>query len=440
MNILVVDDEVASRKVMARIMSAFGQCQAVDSGNAALEAFMEALQRCQPFDLVTLDVIMPGKDGLETLLDMREMESALSHAPGKRAVIFMVTSVSHKDSMVTAVQAGCDDYLIKPVDKYLVPQKLAKFGLLTPQEPTSPTDPANQAEPEPRPAAASPPAKEKLDLGLEIMRKFKSGEISLPTPPGLFVKFHQLIKAGAGLNELANVLKQDAAVSFRLIGVSNSPFYRAQGETKTLDQALNRLGLETTCKFVYALSSRSICVSVAKKYEGQINALWKYALVCAHATELLAGSLGLTLRQDPFTLGLFHEIGKLLLLRIVAELEKEGTLGASLDSAEVANTLEAYSGQFGAVLLKKWGFAPEYSQVARHHADLTKADPLTPELLVVHAARALARTVPGDKAPEELAALLELESACRLKLDLPLLQKIREQLLQRMEEADSVMG
>lgn len=63
---------------MERMMRCIGQCQIVDNGKEAVEAFPKALRQGEPFDLVTLDVLMPGKDGTETLLDMLEMEESPS--------------------------------------------------------------------------------------------------------------------------------------------------------------------------------------------------------------------------------------------------------------------------------------------------------------------------------------------------------------------------
>ncbi len=62
MRVLVVDDEVVSRKKMEKIMGTFGQCVAVDCGEAALKAFGDAMAKGRSFDLITLDVSMPQMD------------------------------------------------------------------------------------------------------------------------------------------------------------------------------------------------------------------------------------------------------------------------------------------------------------------------------------------------------------------------------------------
>ena len=64
----------------------------------------------EPFDLVLLDVMMPGIDGLETLKRIREQKSS-STLP-----VIMVTAKSESDNIVEALDMGANDYVTKPVD------------------------------------------------------------------------------------------------------------------------------------------------------------------------------------------------------------------------------------------------------------------------------------------------------------------------------------
>lgn len=424
MKILVVDDDLASRKKMERIMCSFGSCQAVESGNAAMEAFLDALNQGQPFDLVSLDIVMPDKDGIETLLDLREVERALGGPEPKRATVIMVTSKSEKDSLITCVQAGCDDYIIKPFDREVVARKLTKFGISQPE-----TEAPSTSENAPVVQDA-----QKVDIGREVLRQFQKGELNLPSPPTIYTKFHQLLEQEASLEEIAGLLKQDVAISFQIIGVSNSPYYRGIGENKTLEQALGRLGLEATRKYVDVLATRSLYAPAGAKYQQQTQVLWRQALACAHASELLAQALGLGLTQDPFTLGLLHEIGKMILLHIVAELEKGHKLGGPVSEEELLATLAAYQAQFGAAVLQKWGFPQEYVLVARHHDQLDQApQPVILELLVVQAAKALSASLLAGGDPQDQGALAGLEAARRLGLTPQVWQKAWEQARQRVE-------
>lgn len=128
MKALVVDDELVSRKKLQKIMESLGECEAVESGSAAIAAFQKALENGMPFDLITLDVLMPKMDGTEVLYTIREIEKEKKIPKEKQVKILMVTSHSDKDTIITCIQAGCDDYIVKPFDREAVFKKLGKLG------------------------------------------------------------------------------------------------------------------------------------------------------------------------------------------------------------------------------------------------------------------------------------------------------------------------
>jgi two-component system chemotaxis response regulator CheY len=128
MKILVVDDEMVSREKMKMIMSHFGECEAVESGADAVEKFVSAWNGWTPYDLISLDVQMPEMDGVEVLNRIRGMEREKNVSESKRVKVVMVTARSDKDTLMTSIQAGCNDYVVKPFDKAIVAKKLTKLG------------------------------------------------------------------------------------------------------------------------------------------------------------------------------------------------------------------------------------------------------------------------------------------------------------------------
>jgi two-component system, chemotaxis family, chemotaxis protein CheY len=127
MKILVVDDELVSREKIRRIMENFGPCQAVESGEAALAAFCEAWNSWSPFDLITMDISMPTMSGLETLQKLREMEKEKNVPVEKKVKIVMATSESDRDTVVTCLSEGCNDYIVKPFNQNTIQTKLGRI-------------------------------------------------------------------------------------------------------------------------------------------------------------------------------------------------------------------------------------------------------------------------------------------------------------------------
>ncbi len=129
MKILVVDDEIISRKKMMQIVSKFGSCEGVENGKAALSVLQTSLETWKPYDLITLDVSMPDIDGTEILTTIRALEEERGLDEDERAKILMVTSHSDTET-VKACLGKCNGYVIKPFNKEMMVDKMKKIGLL----------------------------------------------------------------------------------------------------------------------------------------------------------------------------------------------------------------------------------------------------------------------------------------------------------------------
>lgn len=101
-HILIVDDERATRRTLAELFRRMGyRAVEADSGQAALKRIAR-----QRFDLVILDLKMPGMDGVEVL------KAARSMAPD--TVFIILTAYGTLDSAIAGIRHGAFDYLLKP--------------------------------------------------------------------------------------------------------------------------------------------------------------------------------------------------------------------------------------------------------------------------------------------------------------------------------------
>ena len=122
MKCLIVDDDIVSRKKMEKILENVGECETTENGMDALAAFGNACEKNLPFDLVTLDVNMPGMDGTEVLENIRRMEKEM--ARDLRVKVLMVTANSDSETVLSCIQSACDDYVVKPFDRNKILQKI----------------------------------------------------------------------------------------------------------------------------------------------------------------------------------------------------------------------------------------------------------------------------------------------------------------------------
>ncbi len=120
--ILVVEDEQHLADGLRFNLEAEGyEVQVADTGEAGLELLAGA---SPPFDLVVLDVMLPGKDGFRVMAEMRE--------GGQFVPTLMLTARGHPDDILHGFAAGADDYLIKPFELSILIARI--HGLLRRRE------------------------------------------------------------------------------------------------------------------------------------------------------------------------------------------------------------------------------------------------------------------------------------------------------------------
>ncbi|MDQ7836152.1 MAG: response regulator [Humidesulfovibrio sp.] len=129
MRILVVDDDRAARVHLDKMLKPLGEVSDTGSGQEALDAFANALAEGRPFNLVSMDIIMPGLDGQATLQAMRDLEKKHGVQPGKEAKVMMVTGLGDAGNVTRAFFKGqADGYVTKPLQQSAIYKTLRQMG------------------------------------------------------------------------------------------------------------------------------------------------------------------------------------------------------------------------------------------------------------------------------------------------------------------------
>jgi adenylate cyclase len=109
-HILIVDDDPLNRRLLTKSLEADGhRTTDVDNGFDALKA----VEVDQP-DVVLLDIVMPGLDGIE-VLERLKSNPELAHIP-----VVMISGVDDTDAVVRSIETGADDFLPKPFDPVIL--------------------------------------------------------------------------------------------------------------------------------------------------------------------------------------------------------------------------------------------------------------------------------------------------------------------------------
>lgn len=120
MKALIIDDSSSMRMLLGRILDDLGMshAQAADGLQA-----LAVLESEGPFDFALVDWQMPVMDGITFVRQVR------SQLPREAIQLLMVTSVNQMESIVEALEAGADEYIMKPFTKEALLEKLALLGI-----------------------------------------------------------------------------------------------------------------------------------------------------------------------------------------------------------------------------------------------------------------------------------------------------------------------
>lgn len=115
MTVLVVDDTLVGRATVSALVRRLGhRCIEASDGAGAVQAY-----RAYRPDVVLMDVVMPGMDGLEATRELRRL-AADTFLP-----ILLLSARSDDADMIAGLEAGADDYLTKPINFAILTAKLA---------------------------------------------------------------------------------------------------------------------------------------------------------------------------------------------------------------------------------------------------------------------------------------------------------------------------
>ena len=124
MRILIVEDEVpVARQIASALTEAGHDPKRVHNGEAALDEVRKG-----PFDLIVLDIRLPGIDGFEVLRRLRGQHLA--------SRVLLLTARGAVDDRVTGLRLGADDYLPKPFAMQELVARVRALGRRYPEEPT----------------------------------------------------------------------------------------------------------------------------------------------------------------------------------------------------------------------------------------------------------------------------------------------------------------
>jgi HD-like signal output (HDOD) protein len=143
--------------------------------------------------------------------------------------------------------------------------------------------------------------------------------VSIPTIPTLLIEINDVLLAEDGsTSDAAEIIARDPAIAATVLRLVNSPFYGLQSSMTAIQPACSILGLRTIRNVVIQAAVLDRFADGPQLAGFDPRWLWDHSFKAATAARLLAGSMpsdtGMSL-DDAYTLGLMHDVGKMVLLQ-----------------------------------------------------------------------------------------------------------------------------
>lgn len=128
MKTLIADDDYLLAQYLQTLLSPYGEVVVVHNGREAIEAVATSIKTHDPFALICLDIFMPDLDGNAVLQAIKQlMADPLSKSTNTK--ILMMTGRADRSKVIQAVENGCNDVIIKPIERQVFFEKLTAMGM-----------------------------------------------------------------------------------------------------------------------------------------------------------------------------------------------------------------------------------------------------------------------------------------------------------------------
>jgi len=204
---------------------------------------------------------------------------------------------------------------------------------------------------------------------VEVINQYiESDKITLPVFNSIAARIQEeMAKSDPNMETIEKIIASDQALSSQVLKIANSPFYRGLVEVGTVRLAITRLGMKEIEKIVLLATSQQHFKSTDKAINQIMKKLWQHSVGCAYGAVWLAKRHEFGVDQtQAFFGGLFHDVGKLLILVVVEQIKRENST-YEITEALLMEAMAQLHAREGSKLLKQWNMPEYFSVIARDH-------------------------------------------------------------------------
>ncbi len=192
-----------------------------------------------------------------------------------------------------------------------------------------------------------------------VQTELSANRLVLPTLPDVALKVRELLnKDDVNAQQIAKVIMTDAALSARLIQVTNSPLFRSSTDVTSIQMAVTRLGVKTVGSLVTSIIMQQMFTPKSELLAEYFVSIWKHSVNVSSISRALSAFVPHLNPEEAMLAGLVHQIGKLPILILVEKIPE------FKDSPSRLNILlEKAHPSIGKIIMDTWLFPNELKRV-----------------------------------------------------------------------------
>ena len=207
-------------------------------------------------------------------------------------------------------------------------------------------------------------------------RKLLTDRATLPSMPDVAARIHnEMGNRNWSMGSIAAIIRSDPGTTTHLLKVANSALYSGASKMHEVEQAITRIGINTTRILVMEHALRSMFVTRSQMLMSLMRRIWERSTRLAALSAVLARTLSNESPQRAMLAGLLQDIGALPILNVLKRYHHQLP-----DEAPVINAVDRFAAAVGTILLTRWGFDQDMIEVARSRRDWFRDSGPQPDL------------------------------------------------------------
>ncbi len=179
-----------------------------------------------------------------------------------------------------------------------------------------------------------------------------SPDIQLPSLPEVTLRALEACRKEGSYRHISDIISADTALMAQVLALANSSLYGRPGEIRSVEQALLRLGTEHIRTLVLTASLRQLMFDLGADQWQQLRDFWRHSLTTALTAKTLATLTRYPSADEAFMLGMLHNIGELIALKMAPDDRQQEYL--------------THQAEIGAQLAQAWGLGRMAADAMRY--------------------------------------------------------------------------